>query len=113
MAWGIPIAFSGSFILLPLLGVTINVVVLLAFIITLGIVVDDAIITGENVFQHMQRGSKPLTAAIKGTQEVATPVFFGIITTMVASTRSPSCRDDLELSFPISHWWFFRSSSSH
>ena len=84
VAWGIPIAFSGSFILLPLLGVTINVVVLLAFIITLGIVVDDAIITGENVFQHMQRGSKPLTAAIKGTQEVATPVFFGVITTMVA-----------------------------
>ncbi len=70
--------------MLPFLGVTINVVVLLAFIITLGIVVDDAIVTGENVFEHMQRGSKPLTAAIKGTQEVAVPVFFGVVTTMVA-----------------------------
>jgi len=84
VAWGIPIAFAGSFFMLPFLGVTINVVVLLAFIITLGIVVDDAIVTGENVFEHMQRGSKPLTAAIKGTQEVAVPVFFGVVTTMVA-----------------------------
>lgn len=84
VAWGIPIAFAGSFFLLPFLGVTLNVVVLLAFIITLGIVVDDAIVTGENVFEHMQRGSKPLTAAIKGTQEVAVPVFFGVVTTMVA-----------------------------
>ncbi len=84
VAWGIPIAFAGSFFLLPFLGVTLNVVVLLAFIITLGIVVDDAIVTGENVFEHMQQGSKPLTAAIKGTQEVAVPVFFGVVTTMVA-----------------------------
>jgi len=84
VAWGIPIAFAGSFFLLPFLGVTLNVVVLLAFIITLGIVVDDAIVTGENVFEHMQRGSKPLTAAIKGTQEIAVPVFFGVVTTMVA-----------------------------
>ncbi|MGY8696899.1 MAG: efflux RND transporter permease subunit, partial [Verrucomicrobiia bacterium] len=74
VAWGIPIAFAGSFFMLPFLGVTINVVVLMAFIITLGIVVDDAIVTGENVYQHMQRGSKPLTAAIKGTQEVSVPV---------------------------------------
>ncbi len=84
VACGIPIAFAGSFILLPYIGVTINLPVILAFITTLGIVVDDAIVTGENVFQHMQRGSKPLTAAIKGTQEVAVPVFFGVITTMAA-----------------------------
>ena len=84
VAWGIPIAFAGSFFMLPFLGVTINVVVLMAFIITLGIVVDDAIVTGENVYQHMQRGSKPLTAAIKGTQEVSVPVIFGVMTTMVA-----------------------------
>ncbi len=84
VALGIPIAFSGAFFLLPYMGVTINVVVLLAFITTLGIVVDDAIVTGENVFQHMQRGAKPLTAAIRGTQEVSIPVFFGVATTMVA-----------------------------
>lgn len=84
VAWGIPIAFAGSFMVLPYIGVTINLPVILAFITTLGIVVDDAIVTGENVFQHMQRGSKPLTAAIKGTQEVAVPVFFGVVTTMAA-----------------------------
>ena len=56
----------------------------MAFITTLGIVVDDAIVTGENVFQHMQRGSKPLSASINGTNEVAVPVIFGVITTMVA-----------------------------
>ncbi|MBC9866996.1 MAG: AcrB/AcrD/AcrF family protein, partial [Opitutae bacterium] len=84
VACGIPIAFAGSFLLLPYLGVTINLPVILAFITTLGIVVDDAIVTGENVFQHMQRGSKPLSAAIKGTQEVAIPVIFGVITTMAA-----------------------------
>jgi multidrug efflux pump subunit AcrB len=50
----------------------------------LGIVVDDAIVTGENVYEHMQRGTDPLTAAIKGTQEVAVPVTFGILTTVAA-----------------------------
>ena len=84
VAWGIPIAFAGTFLVLPFMNVTLNLITLMAFITTLGIVVDDAIVTGENVFQHMQRGSSPLTASIKGTQEVATPVIFGVITTMVA-----------------------------
>ncbi len=84
VAWGIPIAFAGTFLLLPFLGLSLNVITLMAFIMTLGIVVDDAIVTGENVFQHMQRGEKPLAASIKGTNEVAIPVIFGVITTMVA-----------------------------
>ena len=81
---GIPIAFAGSFFLLPILGASLNLITVFAFILVLGIVVDDAIVTGENVYQHMQRGSDPLTAAIEGTQEVAIPVIFGVITTMVA-----------------------------
>jgi multidrug efflux pump subunit AcrB len=84
VAWGIPIAFAGTFLILPFMGVSLNLMTLMAFITTLGIVVDDAIVTGENVFQHMQRGAKPLTASIKGTQEVAIPVVFGVITTMAA-----------------------------
>ena len=84
VAWGIPIAFSGAFMLLPLLGVSLNLITLFSFILVLGIVVDDAIVTGENVFQHMQRGEDSLTASIRGTQEVAIPVTFGILTTMVA-----------------------------
>ncbi|MCH2613754.1 MAG: efflux RND transporter permease subunit, partial [Opitutales bacterium] len=80
----IPIAFAGSFFLLPVIGASLNLITLFAFILVLGIVVDDAIVTGENVYQHMQRGSDSLTAAIKGTQEVAIPVIFGVLTTMVA-----------------------------
>jgi multidrug efflux pump subunit AcrB len=57
---------------------------LFAFILVLGIVVDDAIVTGENVYSHLQKGENPLNAAIKGTQEVAVPVTFGILTTAAA-----------------------------
>ena len=84
VAWGIPIAFAGTFLVLPYMGLSLNIISLMAFIMTLGIVVDDAIVTGENVFQHMQRGEAPEEAAINGTNEVAIPVIFGVITTMVA-----------------------------
>ena len=81
---GIPVAFAGSFILLYIWDVSLNLSTLFAFILVLGIVVDDAIVTGENVFKHMQAGDPPLESAIKGTQEVAIPVTFGILTTIVA-----------------------------
>jgi multidrug efflux pump subunit AcrB len=84
VALGIPIAFAGAFFLLPIIGVSLNMVTLFAFIVVLGIVVDDAIVTGENVFQHMQAGEDSLTAAIRGTQEVAVPVIFGVLTTIAA-----------------------------
>lgn len=84
VALGIPIAFAGTFYLLPLMGVSLNLITLFAFILVLGIVVDDAIVTGENIYQHMQRGENSLYSAIKGTKEVAIPVFFGVVTTMVA-----------------------------
>lgn len=77
---GIPIAFLGSFLLLPALGVSLNMISLFAFIIALGIVVDDAIIIGENVYHYRQEGYPALTAAIKGAQEMATPVTFSILT---------------------------------
>ncbi len=81
---GIPVAFSGSFIMLYLWDVSLNLSTLFAFILVLGIVVDDAIVTGENVFRKMQEGESPLDASINGTQEVATPVVFGVLTTIVA-----------------------------
>ena len=81
---GIPVSFMGALAVLPYMGVTINMVSLFAFILVLGIVVDDAIVTGENIFTHMQRGSPPLEAAINGTREVAVPVTFGVLTTIVA-----------------------------
>lgn len=81
---GIPISFMGAMTLMPFIGVTYNLISLFAFIVVLGIVVDDAIVTGENIYTHMQRGSDPTTAAIEGTQEVSVPVTFGVLTTMTA-----------------------------
>ncbi len=83
---GILISFMGTILLMPSLGVTLNVVSMFAFILALGIVVDDAIVTGENVYRHMRMGKDSLTAAIEGTYEVATPVTFGVLTTIVAFT---------------------------
>jgi len=83
---GIPISFMGAFILMPEIGVTLNVVSLFAFILVLGIVVDDAIVTGENIYRHLRTGEAGIDAAINGTHEVAVPVTFGILTTIAAFT---------------------------
>jgi multidrug efflux pump subunit AcrB len=81
---GIPVSFMGAIALMPFFGITINIVSLFAFILVLGIVVDDAIVTGENIYTHMQKHGNGQRAAIEGTQEVATPVTFGVLTTVVA-----------------------------
>ena len=81
---GIPISFTGAFFAMHLMGVSINMISLFAFIVVLGIVVDDAIVTGENVYTHLRNGSTGLKAAIDGTKEVSVPVTFGVLTTIVA-----------------------------
>jgi multidrug efflux pump subunit AcrB len=81
---GIPISFMGAFIVMPLLGITINVMSLFGFILVLGIVVDDAIVTGENIYRHTHTSESGIEAAIKGTKEVAGPVTFGVLTTVAA-----------------------------
>jgi multidrug efflux pump subunit AcrB len=81
---GIPISFLGGFWLVPYFDVTINMISLFAFIIVLGIVVDDAIVVGENIYEYLQRGMKPLDAAIAGVREMAVPVTFAIITSVAA-----------------------------
>lgn len=80
---GIPISFLGSFLLLPSADVSINMVTLFAYIIVLGIVVDDAIIVGENVYHHRQEGMSFSEAALKGVREVAMPVTFSVLTNIV------------------------------
>ncbi len=80
---GIPIAFMGAFCLLPQFGGSFNMISLFAFILVLGIVVDDAIIVGENIFTFQKRGNNLLQDSIAGAQEVYKPVFFAVITTMV------------------------------
>lgn len=81
---GIPISVLGSFLLFPTFDVSINMISLFAFIITLGIVVDDAVVVGENVYEYRQRGFSALEAAIKGTRQVAVPVTFSILTNIAA-----------------------------
>ena len=81
---GIPVCFAGAMILMPYLGVTINTMSLFGFIIVLGVVVDDAIVTGENIYTHYTRHGDGLRAAIEGTEEVAKPVIFGVLTTIAA-----------------------------
>ena len=81
---GIPTAFLGALLLLPIFDVSINMISMFAFIIALGIVVDDAIIAGENIYEHMQKGIPFIDAAIIGAREVSVPLAFAILTNIVA-----------------------------
>ena len=81
---GIPISFLGAFWLIPLFDVSINMISLFAFIMSLGLVVDDAIVVGENIFAHRQLGLDRTAAAIKGVKEMAMPVILAVVTTMFA-----------------------------
>jgi multidrug efflux pump subunit AcrB len=83
---GIPVAFLGTVAVMAPLGVSINMISLFAFILVLGIVVDDAIVVGENVFHRISNGENPKTAAPAGTHEVGVIVIFGVLTTMMAFT---------------------------
>ncbi len=80
---GIPISFLGGMLLMPSIGLTINMITMFAFLIALGIVVDDAIVVGENIHERQERGVPGLKAAILGTREVAVPVVFSILTNVV------------------------------
>ncbi len=84
VAVGIPTAFLGTMLVLPLTGVSINMVSMFAFILALGIVVDDAIVAGENIFEYLQRGMSRIDAAIQGTRDIAVPLSFSILTNMIA-----------------------------
>lgn len=83
---GIPVAIVGCFAIMPMLGVSINYTSVGAFIMVLGLVVDDAIVTGESIYARVRKGldADSVTAAIKGTQDVAVPVTFGMLTTVMA-----------------------------
>jgi multidrug efflux pump subunit AcrB len=86
VALGIPVSFAGGIWLMPELGISINMISAFAFILVLGIVVDDAIVVGENVYTRIQGGEHPREASWKGTHEVGVVVIFGVLTTMAAFT---------------------------
>lgn len=83
---GIPTSIIGSFLLLPLTGASINMVSLFAFIVTLGIIVDDAVVVGEIIYQKRERGMGALRAAIEGAREISVPVCFAVLTNIAAFT---------------------------
>ena len=84
VAIGIPISFLGMFILANLYGITINVLSLFGMILVIGILVDDGIVVGENVFQHYERGASKFKAVVNGTLEVIPSILSAITTTCVA-----------------------------
>ncbi len=83
-AWGLPIVFFSGLLALYLAGVTLNLLTMFGFIMVLGLMVDDAIIIGENATWHMEQGKSPEQAAIDGTLELIGPVTATVLTTIVA-----------------------------
>jgi len=81
---GIPFSYAGMFIIALLSGITINVISLMGMIIVVGILVDDAIVVGENIYAHYERGKPALKAAVDGTIEMIPPVFTSVFTTVIA-----------------------------
>ena len=84
VAVGIPISFAGMFIVAYLSGITINVLSLMGMIIVIGILVDDAIVVAESIYQKHEAGLSPLKAAVEGLSEVIAPVFTAVATTIIA-----------------------------
>ncbi len=84
VALGIPVAFLGAVALMPTFDISVNMISLFAFLLVLGIVVDDAIVVGENVVLHRTRGTGRMLAALRGSREVRTPVFASVMTTVAA-----------------------------
>jgi multidrug efflux pump subunit AcrB len=86
VAISIPLSFMGMFFLSSIYGLTLNRMSLFGMILVIGILVDDGIVIGENIYQHHEKGKKPVRAAIDGTLEVIPAVFAAVLTTIIAFT---------------------------
>jgi multidrug efflux pump subunit AcrB len=81
---GMTISFVGSVLFLPAMDVSINMISMFGFLMVLGIVVDDAIVVGENIYEYRERGMGFIEAAIQGAKDIAGPVTFSILTNIMA-----------------------------
>ena len=79
---GLPVCFLGAMMMMPLFGVSINILSLFAFIMVLGIVVDDAIVIGESAYTEIESKGGGIDNVIRGAKRVATPATFGVLTTI-------------------------------
>ena len=84
VTFGIPVSFLGTIWLMPAMDVSVSLISLFAFIVVLGIVVDDAIVLGENIYTHQSRYGPGIKSTVSGALEVARPVIFGVLTTVAA-----------------------------
>ncbi|MCA8992481.1 MAG: efflux RND transporter permease subunit [Planctomycetaceae bacterium] len=83
-AVGLPVSFLGTFIVMALMGVSLNLLSMFGLIIVLGIIVDDAIVIGENIYRRVEEGMPAQEAAVKGAEEVMWPVIVAVSTTIAA-----------------------------
>ncbi len=81
---GLPVAFLGTFFLMPAFGITVNLISLFGFILVLGIVVDDAIVIGESAYTNMRAKGHSIDNILEGVFRVAMPATFGVLTTIAA-----------------------------
>lgn len=79
---GLPVCFLGAVLMMPVLGVSINILSLFAFIMVLGIVVDDAIVIGESAYTEIEKKGGGVENVVRGAKRVATPATFGVLTTI-------------------------------
>jgi multidrug efflux pump subunit AcrB len=81
---GLPVAFLGTFFMMPVFGITVNLISLFGFILVLGIVVDDAIVIGESAYTSMREKGHSIDNILEGVHKVAMPATFGVLTTIAA-----------------------------
>jgi multidrug efflux pump subunit AcrB len=79
---GLPVCFLGAVMMMPLFDVSVNIITLFAFIMVLGIVVDDAIVIGESAYTEIEKNGDGIENVVRGAQKVATPATFGVLTTI-------------------------------
>ena len=104
VALGLAVSFAGTFLVMQVMGISISMFSLMAMVLALGIVVDDAIVVGENIYAERERGSEGLEAAISGTRRIAGPVIFSVLTTVTAFSvllTVPGPIGKIGLSIPI------------
>ena len=104
VAVGLAVSFIGTFLFMELLGVSVNMFSLMALVLALGIVVDDAIVVGESVFAARERGAHGTDAAIDGTRRVSGPVLFAVLTTATAFAAlltAPGPQGQLARAIPV------------
>ncbi len=104
VAVGLAVSFIGTFLFMELLGVSVNMFSLMALVLALGIVVDDAIVVGESVFAARGRGAHGTDAAIDGTRRVSGPVLFAVLTTATAFAAlltAPGPQGQLARAIPV------------